>query len=128
MANNKDLSKEERVHKEVLRLRRIYKDLPKDAKALVKGLIDSAAFMKIQLEEYEQDLNENGPTEMFTQSPKTPPYERERPSARLYNSVNANYQKVIKQLSGYLAKDSTNPSKQKPNENDFATFVTERKR
>jgi hypothetical protein len=47
---------------------------------------------------------ENGCTEMFTQSLNTPPYERERPVARLYNTMNGNYQKIIKQLSELVPK------------------------
>jgi len=41
---------------------------------------------------------------MFTQSEKTEPYERERPVARLYNTMNANYQKIIKQLAIWFRK------------------------
>ncbi len=93
------MTKEERINKEYKRLKKIYKDLPQDTLNLYDGLIRRAAFMRISLEDYEADLNTNGHTEFFTQSEKTEPYERERPVARLYNSMNKNYQTIMKQLA-----------------------------
>lgn len=49
----------------------------------VDGIIRWAAFMRVTLEDMEKDLDENGFTELFSQSEKLEPYERERPLARL---------------------------------------------
>jgi phosphate uptake regulator len=106
MSNYEDLSKEERILREDKRLRRIYKNIAKDKKAIIDGLISRAAYMRIALEDYEKDLNENGYFELFTQSEKTDPYERERPVARLYNMMNKNYQSIIRQLTDLLPKNS----------------------
>lgn len=97
---------EERILKEDKRLRKIYKDLPKDIMKLYDGLIRRAAFMRITLEDYEYDLNDNGSIETFTQSEKTDPYDRERPVARLYNTMNKNYQSIMKQLADKLPETS----------------------
>lgn len=104
MVKREDLTKEERINAEEKRLRRIYKDLPKDTRAIIDGLIRRAAYMRITLEDYEKDIDENGYMEMFSQSDKTDPYERERPVARLYNSMTKNYQSAIKQLDDKLPK------------------------
>ena len=104
MAIKRELTKDERILKEVRRLNRIYKEIDKDRKAIIDGLIKRAAYMRITLEDWEMDIVENGIVEMFTQSEKTEPYERERPVARLYNTMNANYQKIIKQLSDLVPK------------------------
>lgn len=106
MASKKEITKDERITKEVRRLNRIYKDIDKDKKAIIDGLIKRAAYMRITLEDWEMDIIQNGITEMFTQSEKTDPYERERPVARLYNTMNKNYQSIIKQLSDLLPKDT----------------------
>lgn len=53
-----------------------------------------------------EDIQEKGETELFSQSEKTEPYERERPSARLFTSTDKNYQAIIKQLN-----ELTPPSK-----------------
>jgi len=103
----KDKSIEERIKDEDKRLRKIYKDLPADVLKLYDGLIKRAAFMRVALEDYEKDLNESGHTEMFTQSEKTEPYERERPVVRLYNSMVRNYKDVMKQLAEKLPDQSS---------------------
>ena len=118
MVAKKELSKDERISKEEKRLRRIYKNIGKDQKAIIDGLIQRAAYMRITLEEWEKDIDENGYIEMFTQSEKTDPYERERPVARLYNTMNKNYQSIIKQLTDLV------PKEEPKNEDDgFDEFV-----
>lgn len=104
MSGSEVLSKQERISIEEKRLRRIYKNIPKDNKAIIDGLIQRAAYMRTTLEDYEADLDEKGYVELFSQSEKCDPYERERPVARLYNSMNKNYQCIIKQLSDLVPK------------------------
>lgn len=105
VASKKVLSKADRIKKEEKRLRKIYANIPKDMMNLFDGLITRAAYMRITLEDYEKDLDDRGYIEMFTQSEKTDPYERERPVARLYNTMNKNYQSIIKQLSDLLQRE-----------------------
>lgn len=81
MAMKKELTKEERVKKEVNRLKRIYKEMPKDTLMVVEGLIVEAADLRVRLEDIRKDLDENGYDEMFSQSENQEPYERERPQA-----------------------------------------------
>ena len=105
VASKKDIAIDERIKKEEKRLKRIYKNIDKDKKAIIDGLIQRAAYMRVSLEDYEKDLNEKGYVELFTQSEKTEPYERERPVARLYNTMNKNYQSIIKQLTDLIPKE-----------------------
>lgn len=105
MVKKKELTKDERIKKEERRLKRIYKNIDKDNKAIIEGLIRRAAYMLVTLEDWEKDIMENGYYEMFTQSEKTDPYERERPVARLYNTMNKNYQSLIKQLGDLVPKE-----------------------
>jgi len=119
VAIKKELFKHERISKEEKRLRRIYKKIDKDNKAIIDGLIQRAAYMRVILEDYEKDLDDGGYTEMFTQSINTPPYERERPVARLYNTMNKNYQSIIKQLSDLVPKHET-----KQKDDGFDNFVS----
>ena len=105
MAIKKEITKDERIFKEEKRLRNIYRNMKTDNKAIIDGLIRRAAYMRITLEDYEKDLDTNGYVEMFSQSEKIDPYERERPVARLYNTMNKNYQSIIKQLSDLLPKE-----------------------
>ena len=119
MASKRQLTVDERIKKEARRLKRIYKNIDKDNKAIIDGLIQRAAYMRITLEDWEQDIIENGVTEMFTQSEKTPPYERERPVVRLYNTMNKNYQSIMKQLGDLVPKPEA-----KKEDDGFETFLS----
>jgi hypothetical protein len=73
------------------------------------GLIKRAAYMLVTLEDYELDLDTRGYVEQFSQSEKLEPYEMERPVARLYNTMNKNYQSIMKQLSELIPKPDLMP-------------------
>lgn len=123
MASKKELTKNERVKKEINRLKRMYKDLPKDTLAIVQGLIVEAADLRIRLEDIRDDLDLNGYDEMFSQSPDQEPYERERPQARRYIAMNKSYQSITKQLGDYIPK----PEPKKKDDGDgFDEFLTRR--
>lgn len=121
MATKREMTKEQMIKKEERRLRKNYRDLPKETLGSVDGLIREAAYMRVQLELYRRDLDQQGYTEMFRQSEKVEPYERERPVARLYNTMNKNYQTIIKQLSDMLPKPK--PGKQGEVDDGFDDFV-----
>lgn len=105
MARKKKITKETRIQEEEERLRQSYTELSKDKSMVADGLIRRASYMRITLEDMEKDLDEGGFVELFSQSDKQEPYERERPVARLYNTINKNYQSIIKQLSDLLPKE-----------------------
>jgi hypothetical protein len=114
--------KRKRQSKEEKRLRQSYKDLPPGLMRVADGLIRRAAFMRIALEDYEADLSENGYVEMFSQSANAPPYERKRPVAELYSTMNANYQKIIKQLTDLVPPAPPLP-KQVPEKDEFEKLL-----
>ena len=87
---------------ETARLRRLYKNLPKNRKAVAEGLIAQAAGLRVRLNELNADIEANGLIELFSQSEKTEPYERERPAASLFIKLDKNYQAIIKQLTDML--------------------------
>lgn len=113
----KEKSKEERINNEIARLNKIFSDLTEETKSLNEGLINRAAYMLATLQDYEKDLDENGYVEMFSQSEKLASYERERPVARLYNSMNKNYQSIMKQLSDLIPKSE--PKQKNDGMDDF---------
>ena len=123
MANQREKTKEQRIRAEKARLKKLYRNLPKEAAGTVAGLIDQAAFMRIECEDMADDLRENGWTEKFQQSERLEPYDRARPIGQAYNSTNANYQKIIKQLTALMPKPDTAP---KQADDGFAGFGRER--
>lgn len=99
-------TKEQRIRKEKNRLNRIFKNIEKSKKDVADGLINRAAFMRVELEDLEEKLLEEGWIEMFQQSNKVPAYERQRPAGQTYISVNNSYQKIIKSLIDIVPDDS----------------------
>lgn len=122
MPIKKDETKSERINTEKNRLNRIYRDVAKEQKDIAQGLIIRAAFMRVTLEDMENDLDDKGFVELFSQSEKTEPYERERPVARLYNTINKNYQSIIKQLTDLLPKVDANAEK----DDGFDDFIAKK--
>ncbi|NTX58849.1 hypothetical protein HR086_46950 [Myxococcus sp. CA039A] len=101
MPITEELTKEARIKKEITRLKRILKDVPKDKLTAAEGLIRRAAFMQVTLEDLEADINEKGTIESFSQTEGIV-YDRERPAARLYNTTIRNYAAACKQLIDLL--------------------------
>ena len=96
-----DVSKEERIKKEINRITRLLKQVPKEKLKVADGVIKRVSFMAITLEDLEDDINEFGTTEPFSQSEGIT-YTRERPAARMYNTTIKNYVTACKQLFDLL--------------------------
>ena len=95
--------KEKLIKKELNRLKRIYGELADEKESPLPGLIARAAFFRVALQELEEDIKQNGYTEMFQQG-TAPAYERKRPAAELYNNFSGTYLKIIKQLHDMIPK------------------------
>lgn len=113
--------RETRIKAEEKRLRAIYGGMDGKRYAVVDGLIQRASNHRVQLEDFEKDLAEHGYVEMFRQGENQKPYERKRPTADLYNTLNGLYQKEIKQLSDLLPKEEV-----KEKDDGYEDFVNGR--
>lgn len=102
-------TKEQRIRAEMLRLRKHYQLLTGAKKDIASGLIERAAFMRIQCEDLEKYLNEHGWTEQFSQGDQEP-YSRARPEGNAYQQLNGNYQKILKQLDAMLPATVVSPA------------------
>lgn len=101
------MAKEITEKSEIKRLTEIYKNLPPNQFAVAQGLIVQAARLRVRLDKLWKEIDENGEVEMFSQSEKTDPYERERPAARLFTATDKNYQSIIKQLNELTPPSTT---------------------
>ncbi len=119
----KKKSKQNRIKAEQERLEQNYSELSDSKKVIAEGLIARAAFMRVELEDLEEDLVKNGWTELFSQGNQKP-YDRARPQGQSYNAMNANYQKIIKQLDSMLPKED--PKAKTEEDDGFDSFVTGR--
>ena len=114
-------TKESRIKAEKKRLETLYSELPESRHKLADGLIERAAFMRVELEDLEEDIRLNGWAEMFSQGNQEP-YPRARPQGQSYNTMNANYLKVIQKLDAMLPKDQDGGE----GDDGFDTFVNGR--
>ena len=103
-------STEDRIQSEISRLNRIFSNLSsfnRNNQELAKGLIESAAFLRVTLEDLEKDLITNGYMTSYQQTPKSPIYRRIRPQAKIYNSITRSYLSVISKLRSLLKNCET---------------------
>jgi hypothetical protein len=98
-------TKQERIDTEYKRIAPYFDMIQQNKKDVVNGLLYRAAFIRVQLEDYEEDLNNNGYVEQFTQSDKISAYERTRPAAQLYSTMLKTYQSIIRQLVDLLPQE-----------------------
>ena len=97
---SEQLEKEKKIKQEINRIKKLYKDFPKDKAKVLEGLMNEAAFMRISLEELRNDLIKNGMTELFEQGEQA--FMRERPEVKVYTNFIQKYSVVMKQLIDVL--------------------------
>ena len=78
----------------------------------VLSLIDRAAFLKVELEYLEDDIQKNGCTELFIQG--TQCMYRENPLSKVHVQYVKNYKDVISKLESYDKDNSAKDIPQNP--------------
>ena len=89
--------KEKKIRKETKRLREIFKDLEPNKLKAVDTLITRAAFMTVNLQELEEELNANGWTEVYTNG-RNQEGVKKSAACEAYNSLTKNLTTIMKQL------------------------------
>lgn len=119
MPTSKDLTREDRIKRELSRLRRSLKPLVQANKyKAADGLMQRAAFLRIELEDLEADINTHGTTEPGLQGTKV------RASAQQYDKLLKTYNSVCKQLTDLIPAGAAPP---KPTEKDPFQDIMQRK-
>ena len=95
--NSKELKKAEEISKELKKLKKIFKNIPKDKKNLVEKLIETAAFMSVELKGLEDYISKYGVSEEY-QNGKDQYGTKMSTEASAYNTMVKNYTSIIKQL------------------------------
>lgn len=101
--------------------------MPEDKLRLVEGLVQRAAFLRVELEDLEKDINENGSTEVYQAGPSSPPMTRVRAAAQHYDKMARQYLATCKQLA--VLADVSGASKEDKGggeQNPFEALVEKR--
>lgn len=92
------------ANKEKRKLNAIIKEIPKDRKKLVEGLIADASFMAEQLEKLRDKITENGWSEEYKNGANQ--YGKKTSvEADMYVKVQKSYAATIKQLADFLPQE-----------------------
>ena len=109
--------KQKAIKKEITKLRRLFKNLPKDKRQAADGLIQEAAFMRVTLEEARHIIDQQGIIEVFEQGSQR--FLREHPATKVYNTMINRYAAVCKQLFDMVP----DPDVGKQAEDELMAFV-----
>lgn len=99
--NSKELKEVPDFSTELKKLKKIFKNIPKDKKNLVQKLIESAAFMSVELTKLENYISVNGVSETY-QNGENQYGTKTSTEASVYNTMIKNYTSIIKQLCELL--------------------------
>ena len=110
------IDKDKLIKKEMRKLNKFFKNIPKDKQEMIQGLKEQAAFMYATLMELQEIINDEGPVELFEQGKQR--LLREHPASKTYNTMIKNYSSVIKQLIDMLPKEDA-----KSTEDEFVKFI-----
>lgn len=92
------LTKDQRIKKEITRLRRVLRELDKNKLAVVESLIYNAAFMAVSLAELQEIINAEGYTDEY-QNGKNQSGTKQSEAVKIHLSMTKNHAAVIKQLA-----------------------------
>lgn len=106
-----DLTKQERIKKEINRLKRLFKDMPEGTKKKITSLIDNAAFMTITLEDLQEVINREGPVSEY-QNGENQWGTKKSPEVEIYNTMIKNHMGIIKQLTDLMPEKPKEPVKE----------------
>ena len=97
------IEKDARIKKEMLKLRRLFKDMEKSTMDTVLSLIKNAAFMSVTLEDLQETINLEGAIAKY-QNGENQWGTKKSPEVDIYNTMIKNHMAIIRQLSDLLPK------------------------
>lgn len=118
---SQDLSKDERITKEIKRLNSLFKNIDPKLKKTVKSLVENAAFMAVTLEDLQIHINAHGVTVEY-QNGENQWGTKKSPEVEIYNTMIKNHVSIMKQLTDLVPKQ---PPKEEDNDG-FDDFVSDK--
>lgn len=110
MATKKELTKEQKIKKEIARLKRVFKDLDKNKLQTVESLIKNAAFMAVSLEELQEIINAEGYVVEY-QNGENQKGTKQSDAVKTYIAMTKNHAAIIKQLTDLVPPEKKKESK-----------------
>ncbi len=105
-------TKEKRIAKELNRISKFFEEVDANQKAIVKPLLQNAAFMKVTLEDLQEIINAEGVTDQY-QNGANQYGVKQSATLQSYNSLIKNYASVIKTLAQLLPPEKKQSAAEK---------------
>lgn len=103
-----------RVKKEILKLRKSFKNIPKNYMNVVCSLVETAAFTTVLLEDLQKTINTQGATQKYKNGENQWGVKKS-PEVEIYNTTVKNHATIIKQLCDLIpAGEKVNKEPEKP--------------
>lgn len=109
-ATKKVISKDDKIKKEISRLKKVFADLDKNKLVTVNSLIQTAAFMAISLGELEEIINADGYITEY-QNGENQHGTKQSDEVKTHLAMTKNYSTVIKQLTDLVPPERRKDSK-----------------
>ncbi len=103
-------AKEERVDKEMKRIKKLLKVLNKETLSTLQSLIKNAAFMSVTLDDLQDAMNRNGVISEY-QNGENQWGTKKSPEVEIYNTMIKNHMAIMKQLVDLLPEQDSNHKK-----------------
>lgn len=97
MATKTELTKDQKIKREITRLRRVFKDLDRNKMQTVESLIRNAAFMSVSLEELQEIINRDGYIVEY-QNGENQHGTKQSDEVKTHIAMTKNHASIIKQL------------------------------
>ena len=110
MATKKELTKEQKIKREITRLKRVFRDLDKNKLQTVESLIRNAAFMSVSLEELQEIINEKGYTVEY-QNGANQSGTKQSDAVKTHIAMTKNHASIIKQLTDLVPPEKKKDSR-----------------
>ena len=110
MAAKKDLTKDQRIKREIARLKRVFRDLDKNKLQTVESLIKNAAFMAVSLEELQEIINAEGYTVEY-QNGENQKGTRQSDAVKTHIAMTKNHASIIKKLTDLVPPEKKKESR-----------------
>lgn len=98
------LNKEQRISKELNKLKRQFKGIDENRKGLAEKSMENAAWMSVTLEDLRETIDAAGPEGLVAvyQNGENQYGTKKSPEVEIYNQTLKNYMQIIKQLTDML--------------------------
>lgn len=103
-------SKEEKIKKEFLKLKRIFQKVPENKKKIIENLLHNAAFMAVSLADLQEEINQNGYTDEY-QNGEHQKGIKQSEAVKTHLAMQKNYTTVIDRLLELLPPEERSASK-----------------